>query len=407
MPNDHWRLTSTATVPGLPYNKRVEWVIQGLPPPEPLEPSEYSLILGETTDAGFRDIAFDGPVHFNNGPMRIEHTDKVSFRGDVTVYVQNKLPANKTRIFGALRGNPPVENEYTYGVTNPSGGDIPVGTLNNIFRAKYDGNGDEYRINIDPLHVRVPLPANTTHLTFGVDGTNPYYCINNNCAAANRFPYPANVPMILTDNLLTSAQTTDLIVTSGSIGGRVTVETTGSRNIRVDLAGGHLTYHWANFVNNDIGKDPYVTQGGFDGLTSAAMAKYERNGVVNGNVRNDVLALYAGGNIVLQQSNDNRIFTAQLFANNPGRTVTTTGSGNGSRILVGVASTNVFWNRDGNSGVKALGGTWFADFRKPSAPGIGLFDANGNQILQGGGGGGGGGPVITNLPKMLWLETNI
>jgi hypothetical protein len=406
LPPDHWRLVSTAALPGLPYDKRIEWIVRGTAAPKGMKlPGAYGLILGTTDRAGFRDIAFDGPVHFNDGPAVLDHVDKVHFLRDVSVYVANKA-ANKTKRFGSL----PRENDYTYGVVTAGGADIPVATLDKIFLAKFDPYAPKLYIGIDPEYTRVSLPANTSSLTFGVNAARPYYCVNNSCAEANRFYYDPDVPFILTDKLMTLAQTTPLVVTAGSMGGLVTVETTGRRDIKIDLSNGHLTYYWSGLTDSDLSADPWVTQGGFNSISKAGLEKFERNAIQNGVIRNDALAFYSAGNIIFERQNKDRLLTAGLFANNKDKTITVSGNGNGSMSLIGVASTDVFWNRDGNSGVKAIGGTWFSDNRAPGFPGVGFYDAEGNLIYEGEGydGTSDTGPdILTNLPKIRWLETNV
>jgi hypothetical protein len=49
LPPDHWRLISTAIMPELPYDKRVEWVLEGAAPP----PKGYKTARRARPDSGY------------------------------------------------------------------------------------------------------------------------------------------------------------------------------------------------------------------------------------------------------------------------------------------------------------------------------------------------------------------
>jgi hypothetical protein len=378
-----WLLSSTATVPGLPYSKTLEWVVglQLAMPPEPGEPERrpsgaVGIFLG-TSDAsrGLRDTEFDGPVHFN-GPIYINHIDKIKFHDSVTVHNPQNLGNTSFGVSTAWH-----ENDYTRGILNSTGaskGASSTAQLDNIFTREFYNDRPRMGVRIEEDFLRHPLTARTSGdnvLTFGVrPNGQPFYTFNG----TEQITYDRDVPVIISASTNFSS-TRPLTVRGSATGmlGNVTVETTNGANIIIDLNQHNLAYQWfpterSDFYNSD------------DNLTAAAATRYRTLAAIDAN--RDVLAFYSAGNIDLRNDggggHKGKVLTAQLFANNPGRTLTASRGGDDKVNLIGSASTNIFWHGAGNSGNNVIGGMWYHDPRRLSAPGITLIDADGNPILD-------------------------
>jgi hypothetical protein len=367
MPADHWLLSSTvpASALELPYDKRLEWVIVGLPGVRPRPPSRYGAILSSNQmTTGIRNQHFDGPVHFN-APLTLNNISAgngVRFRGPVSLH-NNPF----TTIGRSGNWNGHNDNKYGTGLIIPNG--VSVGDLNTVFQSTYNAEAPFLGIKILPpaqftrkeltdiAPLRTDGAANT--LVFSVSGTGdaavPSITFNGvswEYARGTEYVFHVDAP---------------LTVSHGTMLGKVTVETSANNNITINLTGGSLTYQWANSINSA------------NGTTYNNMTRRP-----NGEYYEDVLAFYSGNDIIMNNTNSSfRALTAQLFAVERVESMIDLGTTDLKEIaLFGTAGFNKYWNTDGHTGRTLFTGI-FSETREPSAPAVVLVDEHGQRIIDG------------------------
>jgi hypothetical protein len=387
--NRFWELASTASLPGrLPYSKTIEWVIDLPQTAEEIKrpTGYYGAIVnnakGEETNKnnyGLTNQHFNGPTHFNS-PITINHTGKetsLRFNGAVTMFLADKTPYRTTYISVGDDNKSPRGNYYNYGfIAGSNNLCLTFGCLDPVF---WDGtieNREEQTGNVpfeivnDPVRVgmstsagihRDTLSSGVSKLHFGVNGGEPYYCLNDNCAVLNRVPIDKPIVFYAPGNLTVSTTATE-----NKMLGNVTVETRG--NLTIDLTHGDLTYNWYNtpfeFTNKDI-----PTSGSVDKFNDEASKGN------NGGMYADVLSFFSHGNIILSSGHNSggRALTAQLFANGDESKIERCPKNKGQITLIGTASTNIFWDFSGTSSNNELQGHWFHDTRGLNAYGVELI----------------------------------
>jgi hypothetical protein len=292
--------------------------------------------------------------------------------------------------------------------------------IGGIFQSRYESVVCCDMTTVIPPSVhRVTLNGNGLRdtLRFGPQTSptdpRPFYTLNG----GSRQPYERDARITL------SSPNAQLVVVAdhnhNKMLGQVMVETTGGRNITIDLSAANLTYGWSGFNTAGVNNP--------DLLSTPAGAPQINNYLDNlanlsiNPTHTDILGFFSSGDILLRgHNNAARILTAQLYANIPGELTGSNGNkirpegtdANGPIYFIGTVSADHFWHlSDANSlsifqgGGRDGGAGFFQDPRNITAPGVILVDrSTGNQIIEGGSD---VPPPGSRLEKFDWIERNI